>query len=104
MVEPMELTARQHRALRAAGRNLAVTVQVGKAGLTDAFVATLDERIRQSELVKVRLPAGPAPQRTELAEQMARATGAACVSVVGRSAVFYRPNADLPDDWRVPLD
>lgn len=90
-----DLTNKQKRALRAAGRNLPALGAVGKAGLTDAVVASIDGLLDRQELVKVRL-GRYVGQRREMAQRLARATGSLCVAGVGRTVLLYRPGPDPP--------
>ncbi len=94
------ITSRQKKFLAGCGQKLEATVSVGKAGLTDAVVMQISQMLDRHELVKVRLAAD---DRKEAAAAIASATGACCVSVVGRAAVLYRPNADLPAGKRIHL-
>ncbi len=94
------ITSRQKKFLSGVGQKLEATVSVGKAGITDAVIAQISQMLERHELVKVRLTA---EDRKEAAAAIASATKACCVSVVGRAAVLYRPNADLPPNKRLHL-
>ena len=96
-------TGKQARHLRGLGQKLQPAVALGKAGLTDGVVAATSDALGRDELVKVRLPAGPAASRQATAEQLAAAAGAACLGVVGRTALLYRAEPTLPPDRRVHL-
>ena len=97
----LELTGKQKRHLRGIGQGLDVRASVGKAGVSEAFVATVRELLDRHELVKVRLPAGPGKWRDALAGQIAEAAGALCAGVVGRTALLYRPNETLEHKDRI---
>lgn len=97
----MELTGKQKRHLRSLGQGLSATLAVGKGGATEAVVAQLRHLLEKRELVKVRLPALPPEERKALAEQLARAAGAACAGTLGRTTLLYRPNPELPSEKRV---
>jgi RNA-binding protein len=98
-----ELTGKQNSHLRSLGQHLEPLLTVGKAGLTEAVAAAVGELLARRELVKLRLPAGPGTQRRALAEELAAAVAAACVGVVGRTTLLYRPNESLADRHRVHL-
>ena len=98
-----ELTGKQKRALRAMGTRLTARGAVGKAGLTDAVVASVDGLLAGYELVKVRLAGGAGRDRKEISQQLAGATGACCVGTVGHTVLLYRPNADLAPERRVAI-
>jgi two-component system phosphate regulon sensor histidine kinase PhoR len=51
----LALTASQRRALKARAHQLSPVVQVGRSGVSDAFVAELDRALEAHELVKIRL-------------------------------------------------
>jgi RNA-binding protein len=98
-----ELTGKQKHVLRGLGQQLDPAVIVGKAGLTAGVVAAVAEALARRELVKVRLPAGPAPGRKALAAELAGAVAASGLGVVGRTMLLYRPNEDLPAEQRIEL-
>lgn len=87
-----DLTSKQKRALRAAGRALPALGAVGKAGLTDAVVASIDALLARHELVKVRLGRSAPADRREMTEKLARATGSVSLATVGRTVLLYRPD------------
>lgn len=99
-----ELTGAEKRRLRAIGQKLKVSCIVGRAGATDTAIAAVRRQLLSRELVKIRIPAGPANDRKTLARQIARATGSICVSVLGRTALLARSDrpADAGDDRDQP--
>lgn len=96
-----ELTGRQKGYLRALGQKLDALAVIGKAGLNDAALANLKALLARHELVKVRLGEGGPADRDGLVRQLEQVTGAQCVGQVGRTALLYRPNPDLPDKQRI---
>ena len=50
----LSLTNSQIRTLKAQAQRLKATVKVGKDGLSDRFIAGLDESLKHNELVKVK--------------------------------------------------
>ena len=50
-----KITNAQVQAKRAEAQTLAVSLQVGKNGVTDATIAELDGQLKKKKLVKVRL-------------------------------------------------
>ena len=99
----IELTGKQKRHLRGLGQKVPALLAVGKAGVTDGITAAAAELLATRELIKVRLPAGPAPARKAVAQQLADTTGASCAGVVGRTALLYRPAEALPPEQRIVL-
>ena len=99
-----ELTGKQKRLLRGLGQTMQAKGAVGKAGVTDALIAELSGQLDHHELIKIRLSAGPGSQRKSEANDIALSLQAACVGVVGRTALLYRPNPQLDATERIALD
>ena len=81
--------------LRAEAHHLNATVHVGQHGLTPTLIASLDDALRTHELVKVKLGKGADLKPKDAAGQLAGATKAEVIQVIGRTATFYRENPDL---------
>jgi RNA-binding protein len=88
------LTGAQKRFLRGLAQRLEASVWVGEAGPAPGVLRALDEALGSRELVKVRMRA-PADKRS-LAAELARASGAVLVALVGHTAVLYRPDPEDP--------
>ena len=98
-----ELSGKQKRFLcrRAGGLNAAVSI--GKAGVSEATVERIRQLLEAHELVKLRLPAGLGRERKQMAERLAEAAAAACVEILGRTVLLYRPSRRLGEDERIVL-
>lgn len=80
------------QAKRAEANQLAVTLQVGKHGITDVLVDELKGQLRKNHLVKVRLLKSATHDSgdQEQAEKLANAAGARLVEVRGHTAVYWK--------------
>src|SRR5690349_673570 len=90
-----ELTNPQIRKLKAMAQRMEATLKIGKQGLSDAFLKSLNEELLRHELVKVKF-AEFKEQRKELAPQLAEKTGSQLIMLVGNVVVLFRrnPNSD----------
>jgi RNA-binding protein len=77
-------------------------LHLGKAGVTDAFVASIEQALSDHELIKLKFAAFKDTRKT-LAEEIATRTNSELVGIVGHVAVFYRAHPD-PAKRRVPLE
>ena len=84
-----ELTNRELRELRARAQLLKPTVTVGKDGLSDAFIRSVDEMLSHRDLVKVKFGEFK-EKKKELAPMLAEKTSAHLVMRVGNVAVLFR--------------
>lgn len=87
-----ELSGTQKKYLRGLAHHQKPLVQLGKNGLTDAVLQSIDEALDVHELIKVRL-AG-ADGKKELAQEIADRTGSSRVGLVGHVVTLYRRQPD----------
>ena len=78
------------RKLKAAAQRLEPVLRVGKGGLTDALLLSVEQALRAQELIKIRFD-HDRDERDLLAGKVAEATGAALIMQVGKVAVYYWP-------------
>lgn len=90
------LTGKQKRFLRSMASTMEAIVQVGKNGVNDSVLFSLEEALRARELVKVKVLKNALEEVDEAADALAQATHAELVQIIGRNVLLYRPNADKP--------
>jgi RNA-binding protein len=88
-----ELTGAQRKYLRGMAHYLKPVVQLGKNGLTDPVIESIDKALDDHELIKVRI-SGAGGTKRELADQIAERTGSAWVGMVGFVVTLYRQQED----------
>ena len=88
-----ELTNPQIRKLKGLAQRMDATLKVGKQGLSEPFLKSLDEELTRHELVKVKFSEFK-DQKKELAPQLADKTGSHLVTLLGNVAVLFRRNPD----------
>lgn len=79
----------QIRQLKAQAQHMEATFKVGKAGLSDGFVKSVDEGLAHHELIKVKFVEFKDEKKT-LAPQLAEKTNSHLIMRVGNVAVLYR--------------
>lgn len=94
----MEITPRQRAHLKSLAHHLKPVLFVGKEGITDQTVRSLEEAMNTRELLKVRiLEAAPMSTREGAEALAARVEGAVAVQSIGRVGVLYRPHPEKPE-------
>jgi RNA-binding protein len=88
-----ELTNPQIRKLKGLAQRMDAGLKVGKQGLSEPFLKSLDEELTRHELVKVKF-AEFKEQKKELAPQLAEKTGSHLITLLGNVAVLFRRNPD----------
>ena len=84
------LTNAEKRDLKSRAQLLEPVVKLGHAGMSDAFLRSLDSALTLHGLVKMKFTDFK-DQKHDLAPQIAEKTGSTLVIQVGNVAVFYRP-------------
>ncbi|MGA2604546.1 MAG: YhbY family RNA-binding protein [Verrucomicrobiia bacterium] len=98
----MSLTSRQTGQLRSLAQRLDPILHLGKAGVTDAFLTSVEQALNDHELIKIKFTAFKDSKKA-LAEEMAARTNSELVWIVGHLAVLYRMQSD-PAKRRIQLE
>jgi RNA-binding protein len=88
-----KLTNAQIRKLKALAQRLDPLLRVGKGGISDAFLKSVDEVLTSHELVKIKF-AEFKDQKKTLAPLIAEKTSSLLVMRVGNAMVLYREQPD----------
>lgn len=83
------LTNRELRSLKARAQKLEPVIKVGRAGVTEGLVTSLDQALARHELVKVKFVEFK-EEKDALAAGLAARTGSRLIWRVGHVAVLYR--------------
>lgn len=75
--------------LRKMGHAMRPLMRVGRAGVTDGFVAELTSSLKAHQLLKVSMDSAAKDEARAQAEELATRTGSELVDVVGSSALLY---------------
>ena len=90
------MTSKERAGLRAKANTLEAVFQVGKGGISDALIAQTQDALRARELIKLKVLLETSPETPkELAKDIALATGAEVIQVVGGSIVLFKENPEL---------
>ena len=84
------ITSKQRAYLRSLAVNLPAIMQIGKGGLGDNLVKTVDDALEAKELIKLSVLENSDESARSAADALAEATGADVVAVLGRKIVLYR--------------
>ena len=90
------MTGKERAAFRARANGLEPLFHIGKSGMNEGVIAQTDDALRARELIKVKvlLESSPVTPR-EAADQLAAATGAEVIQVIGGVIVLYRESPEL---------
>lgn len=98
-----KLTAKQIRYLRALGHHLEPMAMVGQLGMSKEVIAAVNAALNAHELIKVKVQNTSSLDRHQAAEELAAATKAALVQVIGRSVLLFRANKEIKQEKRIVL-
>lgn len=93
------MTGKERAGWRAKANSLEPLFQLGKGGISDAFIEQVEGALNTRELIKfkVLLETSPVTPR-EAANEVAERTGAEVIQVIGGVIVIYRCNPELHKD------
>ena len=85
-----QLTGRQRKHLRGLAHGRKPVCQIGKNGIAEGVVTSLDQALEDHELIKVKF-LDLKDQKAEACAEIVSRTGSAHVGTIGHVAIFYRP-------------
>ena len=97
-----DLTGKQRRYLRGLGQALRPCVYVGKGGVTEQVLRSIEDAYHNNELIKLRVERGCPLDRKETAAALAAASKSHLAQVLGRSILLYRHDPEAPSPLRLP--
>jgi RNA-binding protein len=93
-----DLTSRQRAVLRSLAQSIKPVLQVGREGVTDAFVSSVEAALNNRELLKIKvLETAPVSAQEVADEMLPRIADAQFVQVIGRTLVIYRRHPEKPE-------
>ena len=92
----MAITSKQRAQLRALAMNEDTIVQVGKGGINDALVASVNDALRARELVKGKVLENSMLTAREACDRLSELCKAEQVQVIGTKFVLYKRNDKEP--------
>ena len=84
------LTSKQRAQLRSLASKEDTIMQIGKSGVTEALIKTVGDALEARELIKLRVLENSGMSVREAAEELAEATRAEVVAVIGTKCILYR--------------
>jgi len=85
------LNSKQRAKLRSLASSVDTIFQLGKDGITENFIKSVDLALEARELVKLKVLETAMVDRKKAAEEIARATKSTVVCVIGAKIALYRP-------------
>ena len=95
----MDSTDRKY--LRSLAHHLKPVAQVGKGGITDGLIQSVNDALRTGELIKVRF-LEQKDEKDQLSNEIAKRTRSERVGIIGHVAILYRQQPD-PEKRKIVL-
>ena len=88
------LTSKERSALRSIAANIEPVTQVGKLGVNESLIESLDKAIEKRELIKVTVLENSGIEPKVAGFEIAEKLDAEFVCATGRKLVFYRRSSN----------
>lgn len=92
----MNLKGKEKIYLRGLGHKLKPIVHIGKEGLSEEFIANLNDCLEQHELFKIKILDSAPAGKKEIAKEVEKATKGSVVQSIGKTLLLYKPFKDNP--------
>lgn len=87
------MTGKQRAYVRSFANRLKPTHQIGKNGLTDSCIATIDEQLEANELVKINILNNCEYDKKTIAGELQKILKCEIIQVIGSKIVLYRQSS-----------
>ena len=87
------LSSSQRSYLRSQAHHLEPVVLIGKYGITDGTVESIDRVLEARELIKIKFREFK-DEKLSLSEELAELTNSQVVGVIGHTVIIFRQNPD----------
>ena len=84
------ITSKQRAYLRSLSVELQTIMQIGKGGISENLIKTVDDALEAKELIKLSVLENCDWSAKEAAAELAEATFSDVVGVIGRKIILYR--------------
>jgi len=88
-----DLNSTQRKYLRGLAHHLKPHVQIGKNGLSDEVLASIEEALNANELIKIKFLEFK-DSKKEIVNEIERRTRAAQAGLIGNIVILFRQNRD----------
>ena len=88
------ITTKQRAYLRSLANSIETIMQIGKGGITENLVKTVSDALEARELIKLKTLENCGLTPREAAEELAAATNAEVITVIGSKFVLYRESVN----------
>jgi RNA-binding protein len=95
------LSSSQRSYLRSQAHHLEPVVLIGKHGITDGTIESIDRVLKARELIKIKFREFK-DEKLSLSEKITELTNAQIVGVIGHTVIIFRQNPD-PDKRQIHI-
>lgn len=88
------LTSKDRAKLKSIMANEDSVCHIGKEGLSDACIKSIDDAVRAREVVKISLLLNCSESPREVASKLEKVLNTQTVLIIGRKVIIYRFNKD----------
>jgi RNA-binding protein len=97
----MTLKSPQRRNLKSQAQTLKPIIQIGKNGVTEAQIQTIEQDLENHELIKIKFN-DYKKQRKELSKKIINDTSSQLVELIGNTLIIYKQNEN-PSKRKISL-
>ncbi len=91
----MTITSKQRSQLKAIAQTVTPIGQIGKGGLNDNMIKSLDDALNAREIIKLSVLNNSDEEPIFLARDLEDALKCICVAVIGKKIILYRHSPKL---------
>lgn len=92
----MKITSKRRAYLKTLAQKLSPMVRIGKDGLSDNLIQSIEDAIKHRELIKVKVLQNSEVEAKELGFEIAKKSGTELIQKIGNTIVLFKENKENP--------
>jgi RNA-binding protein len=96
-----QLSSSQRKYLHSQAHHLKPVVIIGKKGINEQVIASVDLTLQDHELIKIKF-GDFKEDKKEISSEIAKATNSEVAGIIGNIAIFYRQHPE-PDKRKIKI-
>ena len=94
------LTSKQRSQLKAIAQTITPIGQIGKGGINDNMIKSLNDALRAREIIKLSVLNNSDEEAIFLARDLEESLNCQCVAVIGKKIILYRHSPKLAKEGK----
>jgi RNA-binding protein len=96
MAKKLKLNSKDKAYLKGLGHHIKAFLQIGKDGISEAFISNLEAELEHHELIKIKILDNAPGDKKSFSLPIEKAVNCSVVGLIGKTLLLYKPFKEEP--------